>query len=115
MTEDRDPTLQALFAKADEDLPRSAFAAKVMSQTDRLRRRTMIGWICLVLALAAIVWLLAAPLQAAVLLLAHGLTQPLVNLDSPWLAEILSPLNNVTILLAMGLIGLRFFYRKIFA
>lgn len=115
MTEDRDPTLQALFANTEQDLAGAAFTAQVMAQTDRLRHRAIFGWICAGLVFAAFAWLLAAPLQAAVSLLTHSLAQSLINLDDGWLAQLLSPINSPMILIALGLIGLRFTYRKIFS
>jgi hypothetical protein len=115
MTHDRDPTLQTLFADAEQDLAGEAFTAQVMSQTGKLKHRVVIGWICIGLVSALCAWLLATPLQETVHLLTQSLTVPLITLDEGWLAQTLSPINNITILLALGLIGLRMAYRRIFS
>jgi hypothetical protein len=58
--------------------------------------------------------LLAAALQDAVLLLTQSLNLSLVNLDNRWLAQILSPVNSVASVVAVGFIALHGIYRKIF-
>jgi len=114
MTEDRDPRLQSLFANAQQDLAGEAFTARVMSQTRAVRRGALAGWVCLVILLVAGAWLLAAPAQDGVRFLTRNLTMPLVTLDNPGLAQALSPINNITILLALGLIGLRVIFKRLF-
>ena len=115
MTDDRDPTLQALFTNARQDLAGEEFTARVMSKADKLKHRAVIGWVCVGLALVSCAWLLAAPLQDSVHLLTQALTLSLINLDDRWLAQILSPMNNVASALALGLIGLRIAHRKVFS
>ena len=115
MTIDRDPQLQHLFDVAKKDLVGDAFAAQVMSRIDHLRRRAVIGWICVGLVLAPVAWLLAAPAQNAVQLLTQVLPVSLVDLDDRWLAQFLSPINSVATLVALGLLGLRMAYSKIFS
>ncbi len=115
MTDDRDPMLQTLFANAEQDLAGEAFAAQVMSKTGKLRRGAVVGWVCAGLVLAACAWLLATPLQDTVHLLTQNLTLSLISLDDLLLAQVLSPLNNVAFVVALGLIGVRIVYRKIFS
>ncbi len=113
-----DPTLQTLFANAKQDLAGEAFTTQVMSQT-KLKHSADIGRIGVGLVLASCAWLLATPLQDAVQLLTQSLTLSLIvsliDLDDRWLAQILSPVNNIASLLALGLFGLRIAYRKIFS
>lgn len=114
-----DPTLQTLFANAKQDLAGETFTAQVMSQTDKVNHRAVIGRISVGLVLAPCAWLLATLLQDAVQLLTQSLTLSLIvsliDLDDRWLAQILSPVNNIASLLALGLFGLRIAYRKIFS
>lgn len=115
MTEDRDPALQALFANAEQDLQEAAFTDQLMARMQVLRRRTLIGWICIDLIIVICAWLLAAPLQDLVNLLIPSLTTALVDLDSALLADILLPVNNVASVLALVAIGLRSAYRRFFS
>lgn len=115
MTIDRDPALQTLFANAKKDLPGEAFTDEVITRVDKLRRRSVIGWICVGLVLVACAWLLSAPLQDAVHLLTQILPVSLIDLGESWLARTLSPVNSIAALLALGLLGLRMAYRKIFS
>jgi hypothetical protein len=119
MTDDRDPTLRALFADATEDLVGEAFTAQVMSQI-KMSHRADLAKIGIGLGIAACLLLLAAPLQDVV----QGVTQrlaplslvvSLIDVDNQYLAQMLSPVNNVAAVVALGLIGLRFFYRKVAA
>ena len=114
MTEDRDPTLQALFMDARQDLPDDTFAAEVMTGVDRLKRQRALGRFGIDLLLVLFAWLLAEPLQSAVYLVMPSLTSSLVQLDNHLLAEILLPINNLASVLALGLIALRSAYRRVF-
>ncbi len=115
MTVDRDPNLQDLFDAARQDVPERPFVTDVMSQVDNARRRTVIVWIAIGLAMIALLWLLAAPVQDAVQLLTQALSISLVDLGDRWLARIISPANSVASLVALGLLGLRAAYRKLFS
>ena len=114
MTVDRDPKLQELFDVATQTMPEEPFVADVMSQVDRARRKAVIVWIGVGLVLIACLWLLAAPVQDAVQLLTQALSISLVDLGDRWLARIISPANSVAGLVALGLLGLRAGYRKLF-
>jgi hypothetical protein len=117
MTDDRDPTLRTLFANAKQDLAGEAFTTQVMSQT-KLKHSAVIGRIGVGLVLAPCAWLLATLLQDVVHLLTQSITLSLIvsliDLDDRWLAQMLSPVNNIASLIAFGLIGLRIAYEKIF-
>ena len=102
MTSERDPMLQSLFAEAGQELAGEEFTAQVMTQIGRRKKRKFIGWVCVVLALAVCAWLIATPVQEAVQLLVRGLTASLINIDDHFFAQLLSPINNVMILLALG-------------
>ena len=107
----RDPTLLAMFTDARQDLAGEAFTAQVMLRTDKLKRRALIGRVFIGVMIA----ILAIPLEDAALLLSQSLVSSFIDLDDDLLAQILAPLNNIGALLALGLIGLRMAYRKIFS
>lgn len=115
MSDDRDVTLQTLFADAEQDLAGEAFTAEVMSQIGKVRHSapTVWVWVCVGLVAALGAGLLITPLRDAAHLLTQSLTSSLIELDDRLLAQLLSPVNNVATLLALGLIGLRVAYRKI--
>ena len=115
MTDDRDATLQILFANAEQDLPGEAFAAGVMSQVGTVRHSAVMVWVwvCVGLVTALCAGLLIPPLRDAAHLLTQSLTSSLITLDDRLLAQLLSPVNNLGALLALGLFGLRVAYRKI--
>lgn len=118
MTDERDPTLQTLFEAAQQDLAGEAFTSQVMSQTVKRNYRAVMGWICVGLVVAPCAWLVATPLQDAVHLLTQRLSPllsvvSLIDLDDHWPTQILTPVNNIASLIALGVIGLRLAYRKV--
>jgi len=115
MTEDNDLAIIKLFEDARQDLPGEEFTALVRMKTEQQKQKANIGWICLELALILCAWLLAAPLHDIAMVMADGLTVSLFELDNHLLAEILFPVNNVSSLVALGFIVLRFAYKKIFS
>ena len=119
MTDDRDPTLRALFANATEDLAGEAFTAQGMAQI-KLRYRVDLAKIGIGLGVAASILLLATPLQDFVQdvterLAPLSLVVSLIDVDNQYLAQMLSPVNNIAAVVALALIGLRFFYRRVAA
>ena len=114
MTNDRDPTLQSLFNMAKEELAEEAFVALVMAEIHSVRRRAVMGWICVGLVCVICGWWLAWPLQDA----AHALTQilplTLIDLDIGWPSQFLAPMNSLAGLVALGFLALRRAYREIF-
>jgi len=115
MTIDRDPTLQNLFDVAKQDLAGDAFVAQLMSRIDSLRRRSIIGWIFVALVAVPCAWFLTAPLTDAVYLTTQILPESLIEVDDRWLAQLLSPVNSIAGLVALGFLGLRMAYRTIFS
>ncbi len=105
MTEDRNPKLQALFAEAEQELPGEAFTAQVMVQTRAIKKRAMLGWLCLGLMLIPCLWLLAMPLQEAAQLLTQMAAVSLYPVDDGLLNQILLPINNIASITLLGLFG----------
>lgn len=115
MTDGRDPLLETLFAEATQpDLDGDTFAAEVLSKSRFLKVRSYAPWVVLGLVLVVGVWVLAIPLEFAQLI-AQYLSYTLVDLGEGWLAWVLSPVNNVAALLALGVKALRMGRNKIIA
>ena len=115
MTEQRDSTLQALFAKTQQDLEDDVFTAEVMVRVDRLKRQQGLRRIGIDLLLVLGAWLIYEPLQSSVYSAMPSLMSSLVDLDNRLLAEFLLPVNNVVSILLLVAIGLRSAYRRFFS
>ena len=103
MTEERDPFLQQLFAEAEEPLEQPEFRQHLVEAMDRraamqrLRAR-------IISALGAVALLLLAPVLYGLSPWVTGpMTAALVTVESPLLAQLLTPVNSAT-----GLLGLLF-------
>jgi hypothetical protein len=114
MTDDKDPALQTLFAEASQELDDEAFSVQVMEGVRKHKRRAVYYRFGAMLMVLVAVWLLSAPLQEAVGLLSQAVTRSLIDIDNQLLARLLSPVNSVAAALALGLLGTRSIYRKIF-
>lgn len=114
MTTERDPQLMALFAQAERRLDDVAFAEDVMRMIDRQRRRTMLLWSAVMLAAIACIALLAAPVITAFTMATELLPASLVSIETGWLQQLLAPINSVAAALALGILVLRKFYRRLF-
>ena len=113
MTDQRDPGLQALFDAAPAAPASDAFVRQVMADIDRLRRRTVVGWILAGVLLAPVAWWLTRPVISAFYLAAKLMPDSLFTIETAWLEQLLAPVNSVT-----GVAGLLFlagwlFFRKI--
>lgn len=115
MIDDRDPALKALFNQASQELEGNSFTNRVMSRIDSARRWSVLGWAGFAIAFFAGAALLAPPLVDAVGLLSQVLPRSIIDVDNDWLDQLLSPVNSVAGLVALGFLGLRAVYRKIFA
>lgn len=114
MSNDYDPTLQALFREADQVSGREAFTRGVMHRIDRGRRLTVALWSLVGIVAIACIALLAAPLTTMVGFASGLLPLELVDIETAWLQQLLSPINSVAAALAVGALALRSFYRRIF-
>jgi uncharacterized membrane protein len=107
MTDGRDPLLQSLFVQAEDELEADAFTSAVMTQTRSFKYRIVGGLLALALAILASAWFIDLPLQQFVLMLTAALAQPLIVLDSTWLAWTLAPINTVASVLVIVFKGVR--------
>jgi hypothetical protein len=109
-----DPRLQALFARAEQVFDRDAFVRDVMAQIDRRRHRMLLVWgVLSVLSIAGLA-LLASPVITAIAMASDLLPVSLVDIETQWLQQLLAPINSVAAAIALGVLGLRRFYRWIF-
>jgi len=114
MTDDRDPGLQKLFDTAGQDIAPDAFTKDVMSEIDGLRRRAIIAWSLVGLALIPCMWLISVPVLDATHLLTEILPKNLIEVDDQLMAQLLSPVNSIAGLFGLGLLGVRAAMKKIF-
>ena len=115
MTADRDPTLQSLFAIAKQDCIADEFTDRVISRIDKLRRRALIGWVAAGLVLAAFALLLTEPVLYTVNLATQVIPKSLLEMDDSIVAQFVAPVNSIAGIVALGLLGLRMAYKKIFS
>ncbi len=102
MTDERDPTLEALFGEARQELGGEAFTAQVMRRTRFARLRAETGWIGAAALLLVAGGLLFVPLQELAVLLAQALSTALFDLGESWLALVLAPINSVATVVVLG-------------
>lgn len=111
---DRDQDLITLFAQAEQEFDNDAFVANVMSQIDRERRKTLIIWTALSLFIIACIAAFATPVIAAVNMATQLLPVSLVDVQADWVRQLISPVNSVAAALALVLLGVIRFFRRVF-
>lgn len=112
MSDERDPLLDSLFAEVANEQADDNFTAKVMLGIEKRRRNVIIGRIGIIGLLFAFEFLLSAPLQNSVGVLAEALSISLVPIQSEWLAAAFAPLNSIAGLIGMLLLGLHTLHRR---
>lgn len=115
MTSERDPMLEALFDRAKQDAIDDDFTDQVRSRIDGLRRRALVGWTAMGLALLVVLALMAGPLTSAASLVTGLLPEALVGVDDQLMAQILAPVNSIAGALGLGFLILRLAFKKIFS
>lgn len=114
MKTDRDPALESLFAIARQDAVDDDFANQLMAKIDGLRRRAMIGWASVGVAMLAALSLMAGPLTHAASFATQLLPETLVDIDDRLFAQLLAPVNSIAGAAGLGFLLLRLAYKKIF-
>ena len=114
MSTARDPNLQKLFTQAEQDFHDDSFAADVLRQIDRERRRMLLVWFALIILALTCLAFLASPVLAAFGMATRALPIPLLEIETEWLRLLLSPINRVAAAIAVAALGLRKFFRRIF-
>lgn len=107
--------LKALFAKAEHTFDPEAFRTAVMARIDRERRRTIVAWTVVGIAIVAAFLLLATPVLTAMSMATELLPVSLVEIETDWLRMLLAPINSVAAAVAIGALALRKFFRRIFS
>lgn len=114
MSTDYDPKLQALFSQAVREFDRDSFTNRVMAKIDSDRRKIVVFWSVIGISALVVISLLASPLVTALGFVSNVLPASLVNVETDWLRQLLSPINSVAAAIAVGALLLRRFYRWIF-
>lgn len=112
MSDERDPLLDSLFARAERELVEDRFTANVMARVATRRRNVLIGRLAIVALLIALEVLLSDPLQNYTGVITQVLSMSLVKLESGMVALVLAPINSIAGLIGMLLLGLQFLYRR---
>lgn len=113
MSTDRDQKLTAMFAQAEQEFDNDSFVADVMSQIDRERRKTVFVWLVLALFIVGCIAALATPVIAAVSMATQLLPASLVEVQTDWIRQLVSPINSVAAVVALIVLGIMKFYRRI--
>lgn len=114
MTTARDPQLQALFASAEQEFDPGTFRSDVMARIDGQRLRTVIIWSLLCLIAFAALLTLAAPAIELLRIANQVLPASVIDIETDWLRQVVSPVNSVAAAIALGAVTLHRFYRRIF-
>jgi hypothetical protein len=113
MSNERDPHLQALFARADETLDGPGFTDQVM----QLRRRRKIQRLLVVMLAATALLILTSQflqtLQSVALVSTQVLSIELIDLGGSSISWILAPVNNLATLLVIIGKGLKMSWDKV--
>jgi hypothetical protein len=112
MSNERDPLLDSLFAEVAGEQADDKFTAKVMLGIEKRRRNVIIGRVGIVGLLFAFEFLLSAPLQTSVGVLADVLSMSIWSIQSEWLAAAVAPLNSIAGIIGMLLLGMHTLYRR---
>jgi hypothetical protein len=108
-----DPRIQALFAQAEQALDPEAFLGGVMARINRDRYRLLVVWAGLSLIMITGFLLLASPVIDAITMATSLLPVSLVEVETDWVRQLLAPVNSVAAAIALGVLAIRKFFRKI--
>lgn len=113
MTDDLDPTIQALFDEAPAPEASPAFQSRVMAALNQQSRRRKLMWFALDLLAVIVIWLASEPLQEFAMAMIPWMMSSLLELgDSLW-AQLLAPVNNLASVLALTVLLGRSVYRRL--
>ena len=108
-----DPRIQAVFAQAEQALDPDTFLRGVMARIDRGRHRLLVIWAALSIIMITGLALLASPVIDAITMATHLLPVSLVEVETEWARQLLAPVNSVAAAIALGILAIRKFFRKI--
>ena len=110
---DQDQNLIALFAQAEQQYDNDDFVAGIMSQIDRERRRILLIWIVLGVFVIACVAVFAMPVISALNMATELLPVSLIDVQADWAQQLVAPINSVAAVVALALLGIIWFFRKV--
>ena len=113
MNDELDPRLLDLFAAANNEAPSKAFTDRVMQRIERDRRRTMAIWSVIAILGVIVAASLAGPVVTAIGLTSQILPTQLIEIETDWMRQVLSPINSVAAAAAIGIFGILKFWRRI--
>ncbi len=113
MTDEFDPTLEALFEAAEQDLADDAFIERVSAQRSGRRRRLLAGRVGLVLAIVALEFVLQSPLQQSLGIVSELLGTPVFAIRGEWLEFAFGPINTVAGIVGTVLVSLHLLIRRL--
>ncbi|MEZ5488912.1 MAG: hypothetical protein R3F50_01175 [Gammaproteobacteria bacterium] len=113
MSNERDPHLQGLFARADETLDDSGFTNQVMQLRRRRNIQRLLVVVLVASALLAITSQFLQALQPVALVLTQVLNIELIDLGDSSISWILAPVNNLATLLVIIGKGLKMSWDKV--
>lgn len=113
MSDERDPTLESLFAAAEEPLEDAQFTDAVTDDITGRRRRLIFGRFGVLGMILVLEVVLQSPLQQSLGVAADWLGRPLIPLEGEWLSFALSPVNTAAGLLGAVLLAVHLFLRSV--
>jgi hypothetical protein len=113
MNDERDPELEVLFSRAEEESLNGDFAARVMTGVNNRSRNVYLVRFLIVILIVGLELILSTPLTGALGEVAAGLSEPLFEAGESWLAIIASPLNSVAGVIGLVLLFLHYLYRRV--
>ncbi|MEL6446528.1 MAG: hypothetical protein AAFQ62_01130 [Pseudomonadota bacterium] len=113
MNDERDPTLESLFAAAEEPLQDAAFTESVTGEITGRRRRLIFGRFGVLGMILVLEVLLQSPLQQSLGVAADWLGRPIMTVEGEWLSFALSPVNTAAGILGAVLLAVHLFLRSV--
>ena len=113
MSDERDPTLESLFAAADEPLVDAQFTDAVTDEITGRRRRLIVSRFGVLGMILLLEVLLQSPLQQSLGVAAEWLGHPIFPVEGEWLSFALSPVNTAAGILGVVLLAVHLFLRSI--
>lgn len=113
MSDERDPTLESLFAAAEEPLQDVAFTESVAGEITGRRRRLIFGRFGVLGMILVLEVLLQSPLQQSLGVAADWLGRPIMTVEGEWLSFALSPVNTAAGIIGVVLLAVHLFLRSV--
>ncbi|MEL6302408.1 MAG: hypothetical protein AAFV47_11260 [Pseudomonadota bacterium] len=113
MTEQRDITLEALFADAEHAPPDPEFTHSVTREIQRRRWKVYAIRASVIVMIGVLELVLESPLQQSLGTAADLLSKPVIAVEGDWIEFILGPINTAAGVVGIVLLGLHVFIRRV--